>query len=281
MRVTLLGTGADHCIPAFRCNCPVCVEARSIGIKRQNSAAAIELSDGNLVLIDMPPQIMLMLRDYGISDTQISHVLVTHRHGDHTLGLRYLFHGSERKEFSVERPVKLHISRFSFQSISKTLLAEKNYDLFPERTDFYSIDFIEAYKSFSINNLEITPVETNHLKAKGRLEEDSLGFVVRDMVGKKVFVYLLDASKNLPNATIELIEGLAIDCLVTECTYDNAPPESGHLDVEGVIEFHKRFNPKRTVVSHISHKNFTLKQLEDIFGRYSIDIGYDGMSCAV
>ena len=99
MKVTLLGTGADHCIPAFRCQCPVCQDARKRGISRQNSAAAIETDSGKIILIDMPPQIMMMLKEYNIPDEKIESVLITHRHADHTLGLRYLFHGKYEKGF--------------------------------------------------------------------------------------------------------------------------------------------------------------------------------------
>ncbi len=127
MRVKLLGTGADHCIPAFRCTCGVCSEARKKRGKyiRQNSCAFLETKSGSRILIDMPPQIMPLLVVNGIDDSSIDSVLVTHRHEDHTLGLRYLFHGSERKSFVIKKETDLFIPATALASVSKKLLSEK------------------------------------------------------------------------------------------------------------------------------------------------------------
>jgi len=109
---------------------------------------------------------MMMLAQYRIPDQRKSCVLVTHRHGDHTLGLRYLFQGSERKGFSVKEPVNLYITDSAYRAVSKKLLADKDYNLFPEKTDFYRTNYIYPFKNFNISGLEVIPLETNDLNAK-------------------------------------------------------------------------------------------------------------------
>ncbi len=295
MVVTLLGTGADHCIPAFRCTCPVCEDAREHGINRQNSCAAVEIDPENLMLVDMPPQIMMMLRDYSIADTKIKNVLITHRHADHTLGLRYLFHGKHEKGFRVEEPVNLYIPRSAFEVVSKRINSDKKeVKLHPESTDFYRIHFIESYKSFSVSGITITPVETGHLLAKyardNGLEEipqssegigdPTLGFIFEQSNGK-IFAYLLDASMKFPKKTEEILESKKIDYLVLECTYYHESWYTGHFDVEGVIAFYERYKPGWMTVSHVSHKNLKYRELEQKLGKHGIKLSYDGMRFSI
>ena len=286
MKITLLGTGADHCIPAFRCNCPVCNDARERGISRQNSCASIELDTGEVILIDMPPQIMMMLSTYKIPDLRISSVLVTHRHGDHTLGLRYLFQGKTKKGFVVKEPVNLYITDSAYRAVSKVLLADKDYDLFPEKTDFYRINFIDTFRTFNAAGLEIIPLETNHLSAKisakisaemrGDTPEPSLGFLIKNRYGKG-FGYLLDASKTLPKKTLDILRQHKLDCLVIDCTYEHSSPSTGHFDVEGVIGIKEELNPDRLIISHVSHKNLSFDELTRRLSHYNIEVSYDGM----
>ncbi len=68
MKIKLLGTGAFEGIPAFSCKCKTCSEARQEGGKsvRQNASAYIEGRDGERVLIDVPPSILLLANRAGI-----------------------------------------------------------------------------------------------------------------------------------------------------------------------------------------------------------------------
>ncbi len=94
MKIILTGTGASQNIPAFRCSCPVCSQARNISnkkYKRKNSGAVVTVSSGEKILIDIPPQFLNQLEDLGINDLEINHLLLSHRHDDHLLGLFHLF----------------------------------------------------------------------------------------------------------------------------------------------------------------------------------------------
>ncbi len=284
MKITLLGTGSDHCIPAFRCICSVCKKARVKRGKyvRQNSCAFIESGIGEYILIDMPPQVLTMLSQNNIYDNKIRTVLITHRHPDHSLGLRYLFHASEKKKFRVDKKTALYIPASALKSISKKLLSEKKENLFLSKERYYDINIVRDEKTFVLNELQITPIETGHLSVKpsGKTGDESLAYVIKDKKGK-VCVYLLDAPVNLPEKTLSFLKKIKIDCLIGDCTYEKTSKTSGHMDIEALIRLKKKLQPTLTIASHISHMNLSYKKLEAKLNEHSIKIAYDGMKLEI
>ena len=103
------------------------------------------------------------------------------------------------------------------------MLADKDYNLFPEKTDFYRINFIYPFKNFNISDLEVIPLETNHLNAKAGKNggEPSLGFIMKNENGQ-CFTYLLDASQTLPGRTMDFLKHESINCPVIDCTYEHS-----------------------------------------------------------
>ena len=118
----------------------------------------------------------------------------------------------------------------------------------------------------------------NHLNAKAaeNAAEPSLGFIIKERDGE-CFTYLLDASKTLPQRSMAFLKREHIDCLVIDCTYEHSDLSTGHFDVEGVIRIKKELNPRRTIISHVSHKNLSFDELTKRFAVYNIEVGYDGM----
>lgn len=71
MRLVLLGTGDSFCSDG-----------------RGSTSVLVEGS--TRILLDCPPQIVYALRSNGYSPNDVSHVLVSHTHGDHVVGLVFL-----------------------------------------------------------------------------------------------------------------------------------------------------------------------------------------------
>jgi phosphoribosyl 1,2-cyclic phosphate phosphodiesterase len=280
MEITFLGTGANECIPAFRCTCPVCETARKIGGKdiRQNSSVFIRNNNGSNILIDMPPQIISLLRNRGINDSLINNVLFTHRHEDHILGARYLFQNVEEKGFIQKERVNLFMPESAYWSMSGKFLFNKSAHKLNTITKSYEINFVKSYSSFRISELNITALETNHLKEKGSGKEDeTLGYLIKSSDDTSI-VYLLDAAKKLPDKTLNILGKNNIDLIIADCTYYVTRKNSGHSDIEGVIELKNRINPKKMIISHIGHQNLNHDDLELIMGQSSIEVGFDGMT---
>ena len=279
MQITLLGTGANECIPAFRCKCPVCEHARKNGGKniRQNSSVFIRNNDGSNLLIDMPPQIISLLRNSRIDDSSLANVLFTHRHEDHILGARYLFQNVEEKGFIQKYKVNIYMPESAYWSMSGKFLYNKSAHKLKTITNSYEINFVKSYSSFKISDFNITALETNHLKEKGSGKEDeTLGYMIKNAYNT-TFVYLLDAAKILPDKTIEILCKNNIDLIIADCTYKVTRNYTGHSDIEGAIELRKRINPKKMIISHIGHQNMNHEDLELTMKQYDIEVGFDGM----
>ena len=278
MLTILLGTGANECIPAFRCKCPVCEHARKKGGKniRQNSSVFIRNNDGTNLLIDMPPQIISLLRYSKIDDSLIKYVLFTHRHEDHILGARYLFQNNHKKGFQQSQRVKLYMPKSAYISMSGKFLFNKSALNLKISTDNYNINTVTSYTSFSIPGFNITPLETNHLKVKSSGNNDaSFGYMIESIEDKNI-VYLLDAAKNLPNKTISILLSKKIDILISDCTYQKTTISSGHSDIQGAIELKTKLNPGKMLISHIGHQNMNHEDLDKRMKQYDIEVGFDG-----
>ena len=50
---------------------------------------ALTLLDGS-ILIDVPPTVLTQMRNFGVSPSQIRHLLITHWHADHCFGFPFL-----------------------------------------------------------------------------------------------------------------------------------------------------------------------------------------------
>jgi phosphoribosyl 1,2-cyclic phosphate phosphodiesterase len=279
MNITLLGTGANECIPAFRCKCPVCEHARKNGGRniRQNSSLFIKTTEDLQLLIDMPPQIMALLRNSNIDDSSITNILFTHRHEDHILGARYLFQNVQKKGFVQKNRVNLYMPESVYITMSGKFLFNKETSCFKKSKDNYNINIISAYSSFNISDFTITALETNHLNAKkSGYNDNSFGYLI-EIAGGPTIVYLLDAAKKLPPKTIQILEFKKIDLLISDCTFNKTSINSGHSDIMGSIELNMILNPVKMIISHIGHRNMNHENLELKMKQYDIEVGFDGM----
>ena len=203
MILTLPGTGANECIPAFRCTCQVCSNARKWRGKelRQNSCAVVESSSGGLTLIDMPPQILALLNQSGLDDAQIKQIFFTHRHEDHILGARSLFQWKPGKGFQIEEAVEVYLPRSVWSSMSRKFLSDKKIDTLPMTSGSYQLNFMSDSQSVIRDDVKITPLETGHLMSKSPdCGEETLGYLFEEKNGSTL-AYMMDTPKDMPDAT--------------------------------------------------------------------------------
>ncbi len=286
MEIILAGTAASFNIPAFRCICDVCAQARDSRdrkLKRKNSCAFITGDGGERILIDCPPQFMNQLEQCGIDDTVIEYLLLTHRHDDHVLGLFYMLSLKKSKGGVVKSPLKVYLGSDTYNSISASFKTLSNSQKMEDLEGIIEFKTIPEREEFRLGRLGITPLETNHLNAKylaatGKKEE-SFGFYVTEK-GKNLY-YLVDASKTLPDETLDFMRKKRPDCVIIDCTYEKAGESSGHGDIESVMALRNLFPAGRMIVSHLGHKNLTPDRLARIFDSEGIEIGYDGLRITV
>lgn len=282
MEIILTGTAASNNIPAFRCVCDVCRQARESRdrkLRRLNSCAFIRGSSGERILIDCPAQFMSQLYQCGIDDAAIDHMLVSHRHDDHVLGLFYMLTLRKSKGGVVSSPLKVYSAADTYKSISASFKTLSNTEKMKELNGIIEFQTVKELEELRIGSVSVFPLETNHLNAKYQditgKKEQSFGYCIREK-GLN-FYYLVDAAKTLPDETIRFMKKNRPRCVVIDCTYDSAEESSGHGDIESVISLRKLFPEGRMIVSHLGHKNLTPYGLARVFDPERIEIGYDGM----
>ncbi|MBI9101067.1 MAG: MBL fold metallo-hydrolase [Spirochaetales bacterium] len=276
MKIRLLGTGANEGVPAFRCNCSHCNNARENREKnfRQNSCTLIE-DESTTILIDTPPQLSALLEKNQIDERSFSGVFLTHRHEDHILGLRSILQGSLKKGFIIRNPLPVFMGNSTFKTASGKFLFNKKTRSLPIESESYQIKKIAPLDVIILGSLTITPVETGHLKKK-KYRDESFAYIVKNKRGLRV-LYLMDAPKNLPEKTMSHLKKLKIDLLISDCTFAETSPESCHNDIKGNILLKKALKPSSMVVNHIGHKNYSYKKLRNILNKEGIKTAYDGM----
>ena len=99
MRLTFLGTGTSFGVPQVGCGCAVC-RSDDPRDRRSRSGALLE-SGGSTILLDTPPELRLQLLARGVTD--LSAVLYTHEHADHTAGI------DDLRIFTVRRRAHLPV----------------------------------------------------------------------------------------------------------------------------------------------------------------------------
>ena len=106
---------------------------------------------------------------------------------------------------------------------------------YPGAPDF-EVNIIKNNENFKISDLEITPIESMHLKLP------VFGYRIKD------FAYLTDV-KTISDVELKKLTGL--DTLVINAL--RFEPHPSHLNVDEAIEIIELLKPKETYFTHISH----------------------------
>jgi phosphoribosyl 1,2-cyclic phosphate phosphodiesterase len=278
MTISILGSGASEGIPAFLCNCPGCRRARRKRGReiRQNACALVTSRSGKSLLIDMPPQIK-MAWDAGRFDQEaLLGVLITHRHEDHTLGLKYLRDADPKNGVQGAHPIQLWLP----EEVRESWFPRDPSGAEPGASPGSAIEVrvVEAARGFSIDPFRVTPVETYHLRAAGvgDARGHSFGYLIEDSDGKRL-AYMVDSPARFPDRTFALLSAHQLDCLVCECTFAQGQSLDQHTDLEGLRTVHRSLRPRVMIATHFSHQNVGHRALRRLLAPQGILAAFDGM----
>ncbi len=285
MEVRILGSGGNEGIPAFLCKCRVCTEAgqrrgREI---RQNACAHVTLATGLGILLDMPPQFKMAWDRYRLDQDKLTAILITHRHEDHTLGLKYLIDAIPENGFRQARPMTVY---FPVDVLTRRLhQMDPKGDYPPEgrRGPFVEFLPVKAYQTITLGSCKVTPLETNHQPLYGDGIGggcETFGYLFDDSDGTRL-AYMVDAQMDLPDRTAEVLSEARLDCLIFECTFERLEPPIGHTDIQSLIRIRQRFSPRVLIATHISHQNLGHRDLVKVLAGEGIRVAYDGMRIKV
>ena len=280
MEVRILGSGGSEGIPAFLCRCSVCAEARLRRGReiRQNACAHVTLASGLGILLDMPPQFKMAWDRSRLDDEKLAAILITHRHQDHTLGLKYLIDAVPKNGFQQARAITAYLPADVLTGRLRGMDPENGYPPEGRQGPFVAFTPIEAYREITLGGCRVTPLETNHLQQHGGKNgrSETFGYLFEDADGTRM-AYMVDAQSDLPARTVEVLSAARLDCLIFECTFERLVPPIGHTDIRSLIRIGQRFSPRTLIATHISHQNLGHRELVDALATDGIRVAYDGM----
>ncbi len=253
MTITFLGTGTSQGVPVIACQCEVC---RSLDYrdKRLRTSVHVEV-DGLSLVVDTGPDFrQQMLRE---RIRWLDAILFTHEHKDHTAGMDDVrsFNFKQRMDMPIYgRKTVLDQLKREFAYV----FAEKKYPGVPS----VITREIDNHK-FSINDVEVTPIEVLHYKLP------VFGFRIGD------FTYITDAN-HISGEEKDKIRGskvLVLNALQKES-------HISHFTLEEAITLASEVNAERTYLTHISHRLGTHKQVSKELPE-NIVLAYDGLKVTI
>src|SRR3954449_2606204 len=237
IRVTVLGSGTSHGVPAIGCDCAVC---RSPDPKDQRTRPSILIElDGSppssssaqvrSILVDTSPDLRAQALAKDVR--RVDAILFTHSHAAHIFGLDDVRRYNQMQQGAIPC--------FADGDTIDNLKRMFGYVFNPATQKGGGIPQLTIFRvagAFSLGGVEIVPVPLLH----GRLPV--LGFRIG------TFAYLTDCNR-IPDESWPLLDGVRtviIDAL-------RHRPHSTHFSVGEAIEVVGRLGAERAYFTHICH----------------------------
>ncbi|RKD96740.1 MBL fold metallo-hydrolase [Marinifilum flexuosum] len=227
VKLTFLGTGTSQGVPIIACKCPVCLSENKKD-KRLRTSVLIHIDNQNIV-IDSGPDFRYQMLRAGVEN--ISAILFTHEHKDHTAGL------DDIRAFNWvnKTAVNIYAERRVQESLKKEfayVFAEFKYPGIPQ------MNLIEVTKqAFRINGTTIQPIRAMHLKLP------VYGYRIGDLA------YITDANYISPEEMEKLkgIKVLVVNALRKE-------KHISHYNLSEALDLVNELKPEKAYFTHISHQ---------------------------
>ncbi|MDA1195351.1 MAG: MBL fold metallo-hydrolase [Planctomycetota bacterium] len=237
MQALLLGSGDAFGIPRAGCLCPQCVEARAdMSHARRRSGLLLRTAQGT-VLVDASPDILQQLDRVGLAPGAVDRVVISHRHGDHCLGIRDLAYTRD----PALGPLPVHATTDT-QAMLTAVFASI---LRPERP-YLRFEPWGAGTRVEHAGFTLEGFETHHNAAIQTVSPCITAQV--DGVVRRI-AYATDMGVVVPSARERL---QALDLFVGDGTYLGGPGY-GHPGTDGTIAIARALGARLIALTHVGH----------------------------
>ena len=274
MRIKVLGSAAAECCPALWCECEFCEKARKEGGKNLRRRTSYLIDDDTLV--DLGPDFFWQIHEFGINETKLKRLIVTHPHEDHLNPVEFLWRYKGFSQVSKD----LHV--LGAKSIMTRIM-------------FVTAFFNTAYR---MEDIHLKPVQLEH----GKYAEDGdigiLPLHANHAPGMSPFVYFISRGGRkificndtgfLPEESLQAAAGQQADLVFIDSTMGLKHPDHqiNHLGVNAVVKLRDRLleigalkKDAVVIANHFSHNGKPLQSdLEAFFNPKGIQVAYDGMT---
>jgi phosphoribosyl 1,2-cyclic phosphate phosphodiesterase len=232
MKITLLGTGTSHGVPAIGCDCGVC-HSSDPRDRRTRPSILIDLgprlsTGSRFILVDTSTDLRFQALQHDIR--RVDAIFFTHSHADHVFGL------DEIRRYNVMQ--REAIGCYASASTIADLRRMFAYIFNPPTAGggVPQLTLFELAGEFSIGDVEVVPIPLMHGPAP------VLGYRIGS------FAYLTDCN-SIPEASWPLLTG--VRTLVLDALRER--PHSTHFNLSEAVQIAQRMGPERTYFTHICH----------------------------
>jgi phosphoribosyl 1,2-cyclic phosphate phosphodiesterase len=265
LRVTVLGSGTSHGVPAIGCDCAVC-RSSDPRDRRTRPSILIELSQPRPAERSVPSRFADSVRSILVDTStdlreqalvnnvrRVDAILFTHSHADHVMGL-----DDVRRYNQMQRaPIPCYADGDTLASL-RSMFAYVFDPSAPIGGGIPQLSLFRIGGPFSLGGVEVVPVPLLH----GRLPV--LGFRVG------AFAYLTDCNR-IPDESWPLLDGVRI--VILDALRHR--PHSTHFSVAESVDIAARLGTERAYFTHICHDlphAETCAQLP-----VGVELAYDGL----
>jgi phosphoribosyl 1,2-cyclic phosphate phosphodiesterase len=228
LELLFLGTGTSAGVPMIACNCEVCTSSDPHD-KRTRPSAVVSYGDSR-ILIDTTPELRLQAVANRVD--RIDHIVFTHAHADHIMGL------DDVRRFNTvkEGPLDVWADADTHKALTRCFEYAFN-EPHPEQKR-YRPHLVRRYIEgrFTIAGVEWTPVPLLH----GGMPV--LGFRIGHLA------YLTDVNE-IPESSFDLLHDL--DVLILDALQWKR--HGTHFSVDDALAASARIKPRQTLFTHIAH----------------------------
>lgn len=239
MRITFLGTGTSHGVPAIDCmldnynRCPrgVCLRAASDPRYRRTRASILVEVNGASLLVDTSQDFREQMLAYRVE--RIDAVLYTHAHADHIYGLPDIRSYCQHQGGAVD----IYGSEETLRVIRDTF----GYIFCPPADIGGGIPRLRTHvlaEPAEVSGVHIVPIAVAHGSLRG-----CQGY----RIGERA-AYIPDV-KAIPTGSLRLLWGL--DLLILNCL--RITPHATHLSLAESLSYAQQLRPKRCLLTHLTH----------------------------